>query len=265
MRLASFVAAGILVAGLPVVSCGPTGPSSSSNSDSHVIGLSIRPAIDAMRIGESEMLVAAEQLADGRTTTVEAIWSTDSPGVASVAANGEVRAVSLGSVTVRATFGTLATSMPLRVVSDFSGNWAGKYHVTSCTRQSGGGPDFCRALLFPPGATFPMTLVVSQTHGTVTATLNLYDNTGRRLVETGSLTGTVNESNQLVLSGSTTGVNPSEPQHSIVSSWTSSLDSNGTAQAGRFAIISSSENAWGPQVIEEGCDLTDFSRVTSGS
>jgi hypothetical protein len=156
----------------------------------------------------------------------------------------------------------LSAAAPNRkAVPNYTGTWSGKYHVTGCTRACGLGPSVCDTLLPPPGATYALRLTLTQQDRLLSGTLDLFDNTGGAIVETGPVTAILDESEALVVSGMTNTTDPSEPSQSTLSAWRSVLSENGNVMMGRFIRNRTFRNFWGTQQLKIDCELVDFRRT----
>jgi hypothetical protein len=184
---------------------------------------------------------------NGPRRTVRAAWASDASDIVTVSTEGEARALKLGKTTIRATYEALAAAGSIRVVPDFEGAWKGNRHVTNCLRLSGLGPDVCRFELAGDGAVFPFAATVTQNGASVVGTLDFRDNTGLVVVETGHVDGTIDESFGLVLTGTTSAVDRSEPSQSILNTWRTELDVDGNTMKGRFTRTRTFQNFWGAQ------------------
>ena len=78
------------------------------------------------------------ELPDGMTTTdLEAVWSSNAPGIASVDENGLVTAVGQGAATISARVGTMSATTTITV----DANIVGVAHVTSGQTDPNAGND----------------------------------------------------------------------------------------------------------------------------
>jgi hypothetical protein len=140
-----------------------------------------------------------------------------------------------------------------------AGTWNGAYHVIGCTRACGLGPSVCDAELAPPGATFNLRLTLSQDGTAVAGTVELYDNTGRVVVESGNVAGVIDNNGELTLAGTTNSTDPTEHSHSVLSDWSSTLAPDGS-MAGSFTRNRFFANFWGTQQIQEKSQLVNVRR-----
>ncbi|HWP99492.1 MAG TPA: hypothetical protein VNK92_03385, partial [Vicinamibacterales bacterium] len=183
--------------------------------------------------------------------------ASDAPQVVSVTADGEARGVGLGRATIRAVFEALTATRPLRVVPDFEGVWTGEYRIAKCTRTSGRGPDFCRAIL---GIQLPFKLALIQTGDRPIGTLDLYDNLGGPL-ETGSVEGSIDDDGALLLAGDTRSLDEVHPRETKITDWRSELAADSDSMIGRFVQTTAFINAWGPQQSREECEIVRLERA----
>ncbi|HXH07564.1 MAG TPA: Ig-like domain-containing protein [Vicinamibacterales bacterium] len=236
-----------------------TGPSALPPRPDELV---ITPPVEALKIGEGETLAALLIRGNGTRVTVPAAWSSDAPHVASVSSDGRVLAVGLGTATIRATFEALSAQRSLRVVPDFGGSWRGEYRITGCTRTSGSGPDVCRNLLT---ARFPLALTLAQSGALSAGTLDFYDNTGRALVESGPVEGSIDDGYALLLSGTTRSVDPVHPSETAIADWRTTLTEDRARMIGRFVRNQSFVNFWGPQRLREECEITRLERASGAT
>jgi hypothetical protein len=104
-----------------------------------------------------------------------------------------------------------------------------------------------RATLIEDGANFP-------------GTLELLDNLGKVVIESGEIEGTVDSGNSFILSGVTSRVDPSESGSSTLREWTSTLTGDGAGMVGSFTRMSTFRNFWGDQQMRYRCQLEAFQR-----
>ena len=145
--------------------------------------------------------------------------------------------------------------------ANYAGTWSGQCHVIECSRSSGLGPSVCDRELAPPGASDPLRLTLTQSGLLVSGTVDLFDNTGKLVVESGEIDGAIDQSHALVLTGMTNTTDPFEPSQSTLKDWTSSLTDDGRAMTGRFTRYRTFQNFWGKQEIKKTCELMNFRRA----
>ncbi len=236
----------MLVAAFLAVSC--QGVANPSAIQPRPDMLAIEPALDGLTLGSSQVLTAVIVSGDGKRRTAAVSWMSDVPEVVTIDANGRISGARLGRSTIRAQSDAFSASLPLRVVPNYAGSWSGEYRQKSCGRLSGGGPDpYCR---FTAGGVFRIRTTLMHTGATVSGTLELFDNTGRVIVETGSVDGVIDAGNALILSGTAFGTDPSEHSESTLSEWSTTLATDGASMAGRFVRNLTFQNLWGPQALK---------------
>jgi hypothetical protein len=241
-----FTKVSVLVAAVLAVSCQDATKPSPISPPPDV--LAIEPALDGLTLGSSHALTAVIVSGDGKRRTVAASWASDAPEVVTIDANGRIFGARLGRSTIRVSSDALSGSVPLRVVPDYAGSWIGEYRLKSCGRLSGAGPDpYCR---FTVGGVFRIRTTLMHDGATVSGTLDLFDNTGRVIVETGSVDGVIDAANTLILSGTTFGTDPAEHSESTLSEWSTALAADGASMTGRFVRNWTFQNFWGPQSLK---------------
>jgi hypothetical protein len=218
--------------------------------------LTITPAIDALKIGSTETLAAVVLSGDGTRRTIVPSWSSDAPEVVAVGDDGRVRGVSLGKTTIHASFQALSAVQPMSVVPDYEGTWSGDYRIANCTWISGAGRSPCLVV----GAVLPLRTVVTQNGASLSGTLEFYTNT-RRLLETGPVEGRIDDSGALVLTGTTSAVDPSEPGETTLSNWKTMLTADGDEMTGRFVRKIRFQNFWGLQETRWDCETVKVTRA----
>jgi hypothetical protein len=222
--------------------------------------LVIAPAIDGVKLGSTNTLAAVILSSNGTRRPVIASWSSDAPDVAVIQPDGHVYGARLGGTTIRASYQALSASLPLRVVPDYAGLWAGWYQVTGCVRLSGAGPNVCSFVL---GSQLALQTTLTQEGARLSGTLKLFDNTGGMVVETGPVDGVIDANDSLVLSGTTLTTDPGEPSRTTLSEWSTALAGDGGSMVGRFIQNQNFQNFWGPQQIKQTCELVSFQRSKS--
>src|SRR6185436_2006288 len=105
----------------------PTAPATPTVTSVTVTGL------DAIRSGFFSNFVATANMSNGTTqAATTATWASDDPSIATVAGNGDVAGIANGSATISATVNGVRGSKPVRIVSNYGGDWSGTYRVTTC-------------------------------------------------------------------------------------------------------------------------------------
>lgn len=219
------------------------------------VKLLLAPDTSSIKVAGAITLSAVLLLSDGSQRPVNAVWSVDTPAVASIDSSGRLRGLAAGTVVVRASFEALSADRSILVVSDFEGTWQGTYRIDVCTRLNGDGENPCR---FLQGRSLPMTLIVKHTGAEdVTGTLTFFTNIGTPF-EAGPITGRVNSDQTLSLKCLTAPIDV-EAGHRTVSGWTTALQS-ANVMAGKFIGNRTAANAFGTQVTREDCTITKLQR-----
>jgi Bacterial Ig-like domain (group 2) len=218
--------------------------------------LVIQPSLSGIALGASATLTAVVTTGGASGRPIVASWTSDAPDIARIQANGRLDALQFGEATIRATYETLAATLPLRVVPDYTGNWSGRYRVTDCTRISGSAPSPCR---FVVGCCYGLKISLTQNGATPSGSLDLLDASHTLLYETGPVTGRIDATNSLVLTGMTRSSGPGQPSQTTLSEWSTTLTAN-EQMAGGFILMQSFRNDFGDQQLKLTCDLVDVLR-----
>jgi hypothetical protein len=244
----------LLIPVLVAASCGsPTAPSPTPSGSPGPDVLTITPAVGAVKIGSTVALAAVVVSGDGTRRTVAASWSSDSPEVVAVSGDGRVSGMSLGKTSIHAKFEALSADQVMRAVPDYGGTWSGNYHVLNCTQISGN-VNICDA-----GAVLPLSTVVNQDGASVTGTLAFYS-TGGRLVETGPVAGSIDDTGALLLAGTTTSVEAEQPGTTQVTGWNTTLVNEGAQMMGQFTEHRRFQNFFGWQESIADSELVNVTR-----
>jgi hypothetical protein len=219
--------------------------------------LVIEPAIEMLTLGSTGTLAAVVVSADGGRRTVAASWSSDAPEVAAIGSDGRVKGIVLGRTTIHASYQSLSAVRPLRVVPDYGGTWSGEYLLKKCTRVAGPGSSPCR---FGIGATLGLRAIVTQTGFGLSGTLELYTNAPYELVESGPIEGSIDDDGALVLTGTTSSVEPEHPGETTLSGWRTTLAGGGDLMEGRFVQNRHFLNAFGWQHVRWDCEIVTLTR-----
>jgi len=191
----------ILLLTLVVAACGgeestPTAPTSTAAPAAPSVSALRIDGADAVRTGLSSDYTVTAVLSNGTTQAVTPTWSSSAASVASVDGSGRVTGQSHGSATLTATHQGATTTKSISVVTNFGGQWSGRYVMRACD-QSGVFTivGYCQSL-GPVGSTGPITLSLtqggadqSQVSGTISFGGNL----------TGNVTGNVTSDARLVV------------------------------------------------------------------
>jgi Bacterial Ig-like domain (group 2) len=146
--------------------------------------------------------VATGTFADGTTRSVAAIWTTDTPAVATVDRQGTVRGVSAGRANIIASFNGGTSVKPLRVVPNYAGRWSGSLVIVNCNMG-----DFRTCgRSYPIGTTGTLTLNVSQDRAAVTTNLEFTYHVVTSITNfvstrIGNVAGTILDDGRLILDG----------------------------------------------------------------
>ena len=112
-------------------------------------------------------------------------------------------------------------------VPNFQGNYTGTSSVVSCT-EDGNFAGFCQGVGFTSGATFPMTVNLSQSQSSVTGTIAI-------LGLSGTLQGTASSLSGLTATGTFADISDSGVTLSTnLQSWATTL--NGSAMSGSYKL-----------------------------
>lgn len=146
---------------------------------------------------------------------------------------------------------------------NYAGTWTGQYRVTGCVIVCGSGSSVCKTLIPGGGARFGLRITLTQDGATVSGTVDLFDNTGGVMVETGQVAGVVDDSDVLALSGNTVTADPRESNQSTLTGWRTTLTNDGSNMTGRFTKNWSFRNAFGAQQLKLECELLNVQRSKS--
>ena len=246
----------------------PTSPTTAPT----VTGLSVT-GLDAIRTSFFANFTAQSTMSDGSTQTVTAVWTSSSPDVASVAANGDVSGINNGTATITATYQGRSASRPVRVVSNFGGNWSGTYRIAKCD-QSAAFAGWC-AGIGGTGAVLPVALALTQSgagRDQMTGTIALGSITG-------NTSGNVTQDGRLNLGGTFTNAisgtvfvvtiggwdtRLSGPS-GMAGGWSQSIRANGFAGNAyqENALQSMTHTSQGSSVLREGTPEPQVTPVSS--
>lgn len=184
--------ASLLVLLVLATGCGGSSGGTSRGPTQPSAFLTINVPADIIKCGACQPFTAT--LTRGATTeTVAPSWRTDNPAVATIAASGELTAISNGEVTVIAEYQGMSDSKRVRVVTDYGAVWYGNYLVTRCDAsyafEEGG---WCAADALGAGQTLRLGLDLQQDRDVVTGTIWLGEASGPfsgRVATGGNLTG----------------------------------------------------------------------------
>ena len=198
----------------------PTGPSPVS-----LVGISIAPDADMLRIKATETFTATAAFSDGTSRAVEPVWASDNGAIATVTA-GRATGVAPGEATISAEYQGQRAARRLRVVPDYHGQWNGEHVQTRCTDE-GDWRGFCRE--FPNGELFLMSLALTQSRDTVNGSLDLGD-------EPLSVQGTIAPTGHLRLEGSFRVMEDDLTFDGNLAEW-ETLTLDNARMTGRFVVV----------------------------
>ena len=158
-----------LCAGL--AACGgksPTAPAAPT-----ITGVDVTfPAGGTIYIGAAPQLQATETLSDGTSRAVAALWSSDTPAVATVTQTGVVAAIGAGEANIAADANGRQGTLRIRVYPNFNGTWRGSESNISCD-DSGAFDGLCSdSDFYTQGEVFLHDSRYTQTDAAVTTTLD---------------------------------------------------------------------------------------------
>lgn len=216
--------------------CGGKSPVEPTQPGASVSSLIITGA-DSVLTGTSSNYSVSATLSDGSTRTILPVWTSSDPGVATVNSMGSVDGKSHGSATLTATYEGRNASKTVRVITNYSGTWAGRYVVKTCsdtgdlTDHDGG---WCRSGPGRVGAVLGITLTFAHNSANpseIMATLPGY---------LGTFTGTVRADGGLNISGLVNWPDFDYPDIALatiqVDQWESTLDGSGRMM-GRWSSL----------------------------
>jgi hypothetical protein len=177
------------------------------------------------------------------------------------AASGQVSVPASRSASARGAAYLPSDALPTTLTS-YAGKWTGQYHITGCARVCGLGPDVCKEELGNGGAVYAFDTTLVQSDAAVDGRLDFYDNTGDVIIENGHVTGVIDASGTLILSGTTVTTDPAEPRQTTLAGWNTTLTGDGMSMIGRFTRNQNFTNAWGPQQFKIDCELVNVRRST---
>lgn len=215
---------------------GGKSPAAPSQPGASVNSLIITGADTVLTSTSSNYTVSAT-LSDGSTRTILPVWTSSDPGVATVNSMGGVDGRSHGSTTLTATYDGRSASKTIRVVTNYSGRWEGRYVVRTCadtgdfTDHDGGS---CLAGVGHVGAILNITLTLAH------SSTNADEIIGTFPCCFGAFTGSVRADGGLNLSGTVNWPDFDDPEITIatiqVSQWESTVDGSGR-MTGRWSSL----------------------------
>lgn len=209
--------------------------------------LQVTTPASTLRAGDSTQLAVVAPGAGAPVATVT--WASSDASVASVSAGGLVTARRAGRATITASTGAASGQVALRVVPNFAGTWRGPLFRAqpSCAPTS-------TALVCAAGTSAevlraPVTLLLTQTAGTVTGTL--VDGLEPQLVV--AVEGRVDDIDVLVLDGRSAappGTAPAPVRRLTVSAFRASYDPTLGTISGSFVLAADRLNGPGAFVSD---------------
>lgn len=188
-RLRSVTLAGLAIALAWSAACGkggggsPTAPTPTPTTTAVTVGY---PAGGTFFIGREVQFEARQTLSDGSTrVATNATWGSDTPGVATVSANGLVRGVAAGEATIFAD-APVRGVLRIRVYPDFGGTWRGNEVINSC---QGSGTLAALCAEFGPGEVGLHDSSFTQADASVNAVIDAGDGSTARTTGTISVGG----------------------------------------------------------------------------
>lgn len=221
-----------------------------------IVGLQITPETMSVKVGLTTAFSAVATHTDGARQTVTGAWTSDPSTIASVDPTGHVTALTPGTSILRVTFENNVASRSLTVVPDVEATWVGSFEVTSCTRLSGNGTDYCRS---QRGQVFPMQLILKHAGADdISGTLTLDDDIGHP-VESGAINGSVDINGNLLIDGTLKSLTDDPTRQTRLRDWNSTL-SGDNGMKGQFTRDRVFANLFGPQTSIEGCAIRNLQR-----
>lgn len=157
---------GILPGAIAVLlaGCGSSSPTAPTAPAAPTVTSVTINGLDAIRSGFFSNFTATANMSNGTTQAATgATWASDDTSVATVAANGDVAGIANGNATIAATFNGVRGSKPVRIVSNYGGDWSGTYRVAKCDESGNFQTLGWCAGIGGIGAVLPMAMSLSQT------------------------------------------------------------------------------------------------------
>ena len=221
--------------------------------------LEIRPPTTSLAVGESEGFALFQVSAAGEGKQVDAAWSIDRPGIATVDAAGHTTAVDFGTATLTASAGGQSVLRSLRIVPDLTGIWVGELRVLEETRVSGTGPfrpPPCMTEPLLPCPKAPLEFQLRQTHDVVTGTGVVLAPLPTGAV--GAVTAEWDSISTIRLAGT---FRTDEGFETELTEWKSDIGADAASMTDRFTMTDHFTNFWGPQVIMKKCEIVSLART----
>ena len=110
----------------------PESPSPASNPQPRFLTIDCGSGACQLDVGSERTLSVFVVYSDGSRRPEHGVWTTENPTVATVDQIGNVRGISSGATTIKATFGALTAGMYVRVMPRLFGSWKGHSVQQSC-------------------------------------------------------------------------------------------------------------------------------------
>jgi hypothetical protein len=210
------------------VGCGssPTAPTPAAMA--MLASLTISPQTSVVLLGRTQRFTANAVYSDGSPRGISPNWTVTPADAGTVDSGGTFTPRRLGTATIAAAFEGRTTSVTVRVLPDYSGDWEGVARITECT---GLRSDSCDELTYA-GVERAITLWIDQTETRVRAFLYV-NQTGELFIE-----GIIADDGAVALSGERWS-SPPLPSYVVlrVLNWSTRIDDAG-ALVGSFTVVS---------------------------
>ena len=217
-----------------IVLCGACDGSPGGAAGPTAQELAIVAEASALPVGSSLVLRAELRNAGRSPRPVQARWSVNNASIATVAQDGTLHGVTLGSVSVTAEYEQLRAEKAVTVVANVSGTWAGDARIQACGRISGTGTDPCR---FLRGEVQALQLAVKQPNDRVSGEMILG-------AKSGTFEGVLTEDTITVKAALTRGEDQGRFQ---IPSWMLRFTGGELVTSGELRVDEESTNVFGPQ------------------
>lgn len=124
----------LVLLGALITGCTERGPVPTAPSAA-VLVISIIPHLDVLVAPATQAFGVVAVYSDGKSTAVDAAWTSTDERVFTVDAQGRTTTRSAGAAGLIATAQGLTARQDLRVVPDYAGSWQGRFDTTSCVRK----------------------------------------------------------------------------------------------------------------------------------
>jgi hypothetical protein len=110
------------------------------------------------------------------------------------------------------------------------------------------------------GCCYGLRIALTQNGATPSGSLDLLDASRTLLYETGAVTGEIDATNSLVLSGTTRSSGTGQPSQTTLSEWGTALTGDNLQMVGAFILMQSFRNDFGDQQLKLTCQLVDVQK-----